>query len=246
MEYASETPSATTSVPKTGVILPSQFDVTNVTFSTTVKHLSNGAKVCYVNYTPKDSSQNLLVMQTDETIIPFGMNDYDGNWSLSFSMRDGAFRTAMEAFDEKVKNAACGSHCMAWFNKESMSAEVCEALYAPIMKVGKSEYPPTMRVKIPKKDDVCQTAFYNENRERITTDPEELLAKGTVVRGLVQCMGVWFAGSKFGVSWKLLQLVVKQKTTFNNYSFIDDDFQEKKEEEEEEEEDEEEEEEEEE
>jgi hypothetical protein len=37
---------------------------------------------------------------------------------------------------------------------------------------------------------------------------------------VLQCGGVWFAGGKFGVTWKLFQAVVKPKTTLRGKCHI--------------------------
>ena len=50
------------------------------------------------------------------------------------------------------------------------------------------------------------------------------LVKGSTVRLLIECTGVWFAGGKFGLSWKAVQASVKKpKVNFNTYSFVDED-----------------------
>jgi len=50
--------------------------------------------------------------------------------------------------------------------------------------------------------------------------PLDLIAKGSHVAVVLQCGGVWFAGGKFGVTWKLFQAVVKPKTTLRGKCHI--------------------------
>jgi hypothetical protein len=61
--------------------------------------------------------------------------------------------------------------------------------------------------------DEFETDFYDEKSK---TDPnakplkgipiEEMLVKKVEVTALMQCTGVWFAGGKFGLSWKAVQV----------------------------------------
>jgi len=50
--------------------------------------------------------------------------------------------------------------------------------------------------------------------------PPDLIAKATNVATVMQCGGVWFANGKFGVTWKLVQAVVKPKQTMRGQCFI--------------------------
>ena len=45
--------------------------------------------------------------------------------------------------------------------------------------------------------------------------PMQLVPKQTNVALVVQCGGIWFAGGKFGVTWKLMQCVVKPKASLD-------------------------------
>ena len=42
-----------------------------------------------------------------------------------------------------------------------------------------------------------------------TGTPTELIPKGSLIKGLIQCNGLWFAGGKFGLTWKLVQSCVE-------------------------------------
>ena len=50
--------------------------------------------------------------------------------------------------------------------------------------------------------------------------PTDLIAKATNVATVMQCGGLWFANGKFGVTWKLIQAVVKPKQTLRGQCFI--------------------------
>ena len=57
--------------------------------------------------------------------------------------------------------------------------------------------------------DMKGVCIFKQNGENNKGTPMELLPKGSHVKGLVQCKGLWFVGGKFGVTWQLLQACVK-------------------------------------
>jgi hypothetical protein len=92
------------------------------------------------------------------------------------------------------------------------SREVIKAFYTPSVKVsldrdGKPKpYPPTFKVKLPKKNGSFETTFYDEKKRPYEgVGVEDLLVKGARAVFLLRCTGLWFAGSKFGASWKATQ-----------------------------------------
>jgi hypothetical protein len=111
-----------------------------------------------------------------------------------------------------------------------------DALYTPILKYSKDKVTgepdltkaPTMRVKIPSwegsfkvevYDDEYQRLFPNQENPLIT--PMELIQKGTNVLSVIQCGGIWFANGKFGVTWKLVKVLVqKPRGTLSGQCFI--------------------------
>ena len=46
--------------------------------------------------------------------------------------------------------------------------------------------------------------------------------KGSKIRALIQCTALWFAGGKFGCSWKVAQLCVQVPARLNHYAFVAD------------------------
>jgi hypothetical protein len=41
----------------------------------------------------------------------------------------------------------------------------------------------------------------------------DFITKGSKLATLIQCGGIWFANGKFGVTWKLVQAVIKPRET---------------------------------
>jgi len=172
-------------------------------------------------------------MQTPSLPSPFGLNVFDKNgppkYSVDLAMRGyngaspnpkvKAFFDALSALDEfmieqGVKNSKL------WFKSE-MKREVVEAFYTPTVKFGRDKegnqtpYPPNVKLQLRRRrdHDEFETDFYDEKSK---TDPnakplkgipiEEMLVKKVEVTALMQCTGVWFAGGKFGLSWKAVQV----------------------------------------
>ena len=174
-----------------------------------------------------------------------GPSKYD--MSLQFpaaeyaSAAASSFLENMKAFEEKLKNDAV-KNSKEWFGKASMSREVVDALFSPMLRYPKNQdtgepdttRAPTLKVKIPYWDGKfnCEiydmndnTLFPNEDDESAT--PLSLIQKGSNVAVIIQNAGIWFAGGKFGTTWKLVQCVVKPKATIRGKCHIRLDDEEK-------------------
>jgi hypothetical protein len=54
-----------------------------------------------------------------------------------------------------------------------------------------------------------EAKFFDESGTPYRGVPvEDLLVKGATVTGLLECTGVWFAGGRFGLSWKVKQMII--------------------------------------
>jgi hypothetical protein len=91
-------------------------------------------------------------------------------------------------------------------------------------------YPPTIKVNL-RKDRNNADAWEVKVYERVDGDVrkvddvplEDLLIKGAQITTLIQCTSVWFAGSKYGLSWKANQIrMEKVPDTIRGYAMIDD------------------------
>jgi len=199
------------------------------------KKLGHGGQAIYVNYQGKP-----LIIQTPKMYMPWGMGKYDsgdGNvkYSLDMSFKNmennanmESFYKAIESFDEKLVDDAV-NNSMSWFKKKKQSKEVCKALYAPMIKVSRDKdgepngkFPPTFKCKVPFRDGVFHCDAYDQNRNLVEDDLSTVLVKGGYCQALIQCVGIWFAGGKFGCSWKIVQMKVTPPAGIHGYSFIDD------------------------
>jgi len=199
------------------IVSPASFDVSELTFRAP-KILDSGGKFVTLDY-----SGRKLMTQTPSMVLPYGLNVYDKAGPTTYSV-DISFRGVEEdprvkqfydmlvAFDERLINAGV-ENSLPWFKMANASREVIKAFYTPSIKVsldreGKPKpYPPTLKVKLPKKNGAFEAQFYDtEKRPYEGVTVEELLVKGATGVFLLQCTGLWFAGSKFGASWKAVQV----------------------------------------
>ena len=122
-------------------------------------------------------------------------------------------------FDDYIKNQAI-ANSKDWFNKAKMSMEVVEAIYTPTLKYSKTEdgeynmtKPPNFNVKVPFWDGRCDTEIYAFDGKLLfpnaATTVCEVVPKGAMVASLIECGGIWFAGGKFGVTWKVKQVCIQ-------------------------------------
>ena len=204
---------------------PSTFDVSKVSISQP-KVLDSGGKMAYLNY----GDGKRLLMQTPSLPAPFGMSVFDKagppKYSVDLALRGyqdqpkpKALFAALQKLDEFMIDQGV-KNSKAWF-KADMKREVVEAFYTPCVRFGRDKqgnqtsYPPNLKVQLRRKRDGSdfECLFYDQKSKG---DPdaqplrgipaEELLVKRSEMTALIECTGVWFAGGKFGVSWKAVQI----------------------------------------
>lgn len=201
------------------VICPSNFNVKNITISAP-KTLQSGAKQAYLNY-----GGDKCIMQTAVNMsVPFGLSVADQfgppQYTVELSFRGHEQRPEIKEFldvmnqiderllEEGVKNSK------SWF-KSDLSRDVVKAFYTPSVKYSKDKegnllnYPPNLKLKLRKINTDFETKFYDVNGNPYKSVPvEDLLQKGVQVTAIIECAGVWFAGSKFGLTWRAKQIAI--------------------------------------
>ena len=204
------------------VVLHDSLSTSKMTI-TAPKVLESGAKASYLNY-----EGGKLVIQTALSMsLPFGLSVYDKNpsgtpeYSVDLSFRGAdtnpeikAFQTKMTELDNFMIDQGV-KNCKSWF-KSDLKREVIQAFYTPIVKFAKDKegnlqpYPPTLKAKLRKDKGVgFEAKFYDINGKAYKDTPiEELLPKNAQVTCLLECGGVWFAGSKYGLTFRVKQVVV--------------------------------------
>ncbi len=209
---------------------PSDISVSKIEFAP-VKILDNGGKSVNIRYEGRN-----IMLETPSLNVPYGVNVFDKTpgappkFSVDLSFRGAddnagirALQDFFEAFDERMVDAGV-ENASKWFKMANPNREVIKAFYTPVVKVSRDAagnpkpYPPTVKVSLRKRKDGCfETDFYNGAERgsdgKITafskdTDINTILPKRSQVTCIIQCTGVWFAGGKFGTTWKAVQMRV--------------------------------------
>jgi hypothetical protein len=214
------------------IVLPSTFNSKAKITISAPKLLSSGAKQAYFNY----DGQRLVMQTASEMSSPFGLNVADKygppEYSVGLSFRGHEQNTEVKQFmdaiafidefmiNEGVKNSK------AWF-KDTLGREVVKAFYTPTLKYSKDkegnvlDYPPTIRLKLRKFGDEFEAKFYdNDGTPHKDVPIEDLLVKGAQMTAIIECAGIWFSGSKYGLTWRAKQIAVpKSSSKISGFAF---------------------------
>lgn len=199
------------------IVFPKDFKTSNVTISP-LKVMESGAKLAFINY---DSAA--LKMQVSAIPIPYGMSIFDKagpvKYSVDLSLKgydvEGSkMKTVYDAFtamDEYMIEMGV-KNSKLWFKSE-LNREVVKAFYTPIVRFSKDAegnlkpYPPTVKIQLKQRDGKFDIYIVDDKKRPLTDIPlEDILVKGAIITSIIQCTGIWFAGSKYGLSWKAVQI----------------------------------------
>lgn len=210
------------------ILLPKNFEVSQVTYGTP-KKLNSGGKIVPVYYNGIP-----LVIQTPPMRSPFGLQKWSSDSGsdkvkhtieLSFDDQANDILNMMQELDANLVKDGC-TNSLAWMSKKNMSTDIAKALYTPIVKFSKDKatgevtdkYPPTFKFTVPFSNDKFECEIYDSNKNLVdVTD----ISKGSMITAILQCQGVWIAGAgKFGCTWKALQMrVVPPKDRLAGFAF---------------------------
>jgi hypothetical protein len=223
------------------VMLPGDVDVAKICLGETKPMGKNGGKIVNLKY----NKNQLLNIQTPMMSSPFGINRWssgDGaapdKYSLDLSFKNyedrpsvKQFLTLLQDMDKRLITEGV-ANSKEWLKKTRASVDVVEALYTPMVRWAKDKvtqeptdkYPPTFKMSIPHRDGILDVEAYGEDGKTIVlpSDPEELtrITKGARIAAIAQCSGVWLAANKFGVTWKVKQLMVLPGNIVKGFAFV--------------------------
>ena len=234
------------------IVKSSDLKMTNLTYTVpSVRESSGGKSVGVLN----SKSRKPLQISTP-LMLSWGITDYEGDQKFTLALQFPNNENATHATDKFLKNMIdlenkikddAIKNCKEWFGKGKMSAEVIDALWTPMLKYPKDKMTkefdmsraPSVRIKVPCYDGVFKSEFYDVNSNLIFSSggmnpnpdlhPSDIVARGSHVGLIITCGGLWFAGSKFGVTWKLDQCMVQPKESISGkcHIFLDDDEKDK-------------------
>ena len=228
--------STKTTAPTTGPFLPHEVNLDDIKYSD-VKQMGNGpAKMCFLDLGSTKFVLETPWMATYDGIrqppVEFREPGAQPKYGIEFSLKGyrgenkeiQAFHDLLQRIENKLLDDCCKpEYSFAWHKKKTMVREVAEALFTPIIKLAKDkntgeisdQYPPKIKLKVPCWEGEWKCDVYKHNSD-LNVEPKKVEGdlSATVCgrlegRAIIQCTGLWFAGSKFGSSWKLMQMEYK-------------------------------------
>jgi hypothetical protein len=233
----------------TSPILPSNINVSNFRYSE-VKILTSGAKSVYINYGTGKLRIQTPVMFLPYGVSEGGFEDKNAkvdvkklekkdkkyDLTLSFKGHDennkmGTFLSKLKEIETKVIDDAFENR-EPWFKDDYDGNKAFVArMFSPIIKIDKDKntgkvvgkYPPTIRFKMPydNENDKFNFQSYNMNGEEINLLDIITKLKGGKAQLIVELNSIWFAGGRFGCTWKLITGKF-QRSVSNDITFIED------------------------
>jgi hypothetical protein len=195
-----------------------------------------------INIISKQTNRSLHI--STPMMMTWGIADFigdngesDGKFSISLNFPNDEYRKpATDKFlqqlkefenyilDEAVKNSEL------WWGEE-MSREVCKHTFFPFLKYSKNKdtkkidltKPPSIRAKVPFYDGKWNVELYDTKENLIfpcdnqNLTPVDFVPKLSQVACVLQCGGIWIGGKGWGLTWKLVQSVVKPREVVSVY-----------------------------
>ena len=222
------------------ILLPSQIDLSKIKYGA-VKVLPSGGKSIYVSHGGAP-----LMIQTPERRSPFGLSKWDKTEKGSDGVEKDTYkydlllgfdgkesRENLNTFYEKLseldtKLISDGmENSMSWLGKKYTSTEVVTELYTPLIRHSRDKntgevtdkYPPTFKLTVPYRDGKFQCTVYGPDKSEI--DLSNINLQGARVVAIVQCVGIWVVGKKYGCSWKVIQMKVTPRSNIPKFAIRD-------------------------
>jgi len=161
----------------------------------------------------------------------------DGKYSISLNFPNDEYKTPattafldkLKAFENQILDDAVANSELWW--GESMSRDICKHTFFPFLKYSKTKdtkkidytKPPSIRAKVPCYNGKWGVELYDTNSNMIfpcedpTQTPPDFVPKLSNIACVLQCGGIWIGGKGWGLTWKMIQGVVKPKITDSIY-----------------------------
>ena len=200
----------------------SEFSPASVQFSKFRKN-KNGGKAVYLNA----GDNKKIYVQLPFLRSPYGLSAYTdeatGRTSYSLDLSFDPDNTEAMELHEKLKELddiivnTVAANSKEWLGKEFNVAVLREALYKPIVRPGKEQYPSTMKLKVlTKSDGSFVPECYNMTKQMVSLDSIE---KGQKAMAIIDVNQIWFIDNKFGVTIRLQQVLFEQSVKLPSFAF---------------------------
>jgi hypothetical protein len=200
----------------------SEFSPANVQFSKLRKN-KNGGKAVYLNA----GDNKKLYLQFPFMRSPYGMSAFTdestGRTSYSLDLSFDPDNEEAMALHEKLKELddiivnTVAANSQEWLGKEFNVEVLKQALYKPMVRPGKEQYPSTIKLKIlTKPDGTFVPESYSMQKQAVPLDSIE---KGNKAMAIVDLNQIWFIDNKFGVTIRLQQALFEQSAKLPSFAF---------------------------
>jgi hypothetical protein len=195
-----------------------------------------------INIISRQTNRSLHI--STPLMMTWGIADYvnehgesDGKFSITLNFPNEEYSTdatneflqKMKDFESKILDAAVENSEQWW--GEKMSREICKHTFFPFMKYRKNkdtkkydyDSPPSVRAKVPKYGDKWSVEIYDTDSNTIfpcndpDASPPDFVPKMSNIACVLQCGGIWIGGKGWGLTWKMVQGVVKPRVNNSVY-----------------------------
>lgn len=191
----------------------------------------------------KQTNRGLCV--STPLMITWGISDFcddqgnsDGKYSMSLSFPNEEYKTPetddflakCKAFENQILDDAVTNSEVWW--GEKMSRDICKHTFFPFLKYSKDKLtkktdyskPPSFKAKVPCYGDKWSCQIYDTELKLLFpsetnpgSTPMDYVPKASSVVCGLQCTGIWIGGKGWGLTWKLIQCIVKPKVVMSVY-----------------------------
>lgn len=192
-----------------------------------------------INLISKQTNRSLTI--ATPLMMTWGVADYvdekgesDGRFSISLNFpmnkeyetpATNQFLQKLKEFENQILDDAVTNSELWW--GEPMSRELVKHTFFPFLKYSRNKdtkkidtsKPPSIRAKVPFYEGKWGVEIYDTKStmifpcENMDLSPVDLIPKLSSVACVIQCGGIWIGGKGWGLTWKLVQCVVKPRVT---------------------------------
>jgi hypothetical protein len=168
-----------------------------------------------------------LQLVTGKMYTPFGVKINTNNYSnfttchLDCSLNQSKsevsvkYKESLEALDKRIIELIQES--LHLFNTDTeYQVEDIPNIYSPILRENKT-FPKLMKITLPRDSKGnFDYVIFNENKEKVNITGDdiltEVLCKGKIFKGIIECGKIWYFKGRFGTTWNLKQLKFVENT----------------------------------
>ena len=195
-----------------------------------------------INLISKQTNRNLHF--STPLMMTWGIGDFvdekgesDGKYSISLNFPNEEYKTAatdaflqkLKEFENQILDDAVKNSELWW--GEEMTRDICKHTFFPFIKYVKMKdskkidptKPPSIRAKVPFYNGKWGVEIYDTKQNQVfpcdneNLTPMDFVPKLSNVACVLQCGGIWIGGKGWGLTWKMIQCIVKPREVVSVY-----------------------------